>query len=125
MQSRELLIFAVLGFLVWLSGAVMFRFGGHLLFESGPWVLVLSALGIAVSVCVLLRAAMQWRKAPIPESVTIAVTMALPGLLGDVAYILYFNAITGLRPETVGGFAATIVFGNAALLAFALRRSRP
>ena len=51
--------------------------------------------------------------------------MALPGLLGDVAYILAFHEITGLDPLTAGPYAALIIFGNAALLAFALVRARP
>jgi hypothetical protein len=115
--------FALIGFLVWLSGAVMFRFGGHLMFESGPLVLTLSALGIAGSVCLLLRSIMTLRKAPIHQSVEIAVAMALPGLLGDVGYILAFHAITGLSQETAGAFAAVVIFGNAALLAYALVRA--
>ena len=48
----------------------------------------------------------------------------LPGLLGDVGYILAFPQITGLNPVTAGPYAALIIFGNAALLAYALVRAR-
>ena len=48
--------------------------------------------------------------------------MTLPGLLGDVAYILNFSRITGLRPTTAGPFAAVLIFGTAVLLAYALVR---
>ena len=125
MTHRETILYAVLGFGVWLSGAVMFRLGGRLMFESGPWVLLFSAIGIAVSVCLLLRTTMAWRKAPLHQSVWIAVIMALPGLYGDVAYVLNFSAITGLQPTSVGPFAALVVFGNAVLLSYALVRSQP
>ena len=125
MTRREAAIYALIGFGVWLSGAVLFRVSGALLFENGPIVLAAAALGVAVSVCVLLKATMDWRGAAPAEAVTIAVVMALPGLLGDVAYILAFPQITGLAPATAGPYAALIIFGNAALLAFALWRARP
>lgn len=124
MDRREALILAVVGFGVWLSGAIMFRLGGKFLFESGPLVLALSALGIAGSVCFLLKATMDWRKLRPQEAVTVAVIMALPGLLGDVAYILAFPQVTGLDPLTAGPYAALIIFGNAALLGYALFRAR-
>jgi len=125
MDRRETLILAAVGFGVWLSGAIMFRFGGKLMFESGPLVLALSAIGIAGSVCFLLKATMDWRKLRRQDAVTIAVIMALPGLLGDVAYILAFPQVTGLNPLTAGPYSALIIFGNAALLGFALLRARP
>lgn len=123
MTRREGILFALVGFGVWLSGAVMFRFGGALLFENGPWVLAASALGIAASVCLLLKATMDWRKAPTADSVRVAVVMALPGLFGDVGYILAFPQLTGLAPTTAGPFAAVILLGNAALLTYALVRA--
>lgn len=126
MSARETALYAAIGFLVWLSGAVLFRLGGALMFESGPWILLAAAIGIAVSVCFLLKATMDWRKAA--DAVTIAVVMALPGLFGDVGYVLGFAQITGLQPVTAGPYAALIIFGNACLLAYALvraRRARP
>lgn len=124
LQRRELAIFALLGFGVWLSGALTFRFGGHLMFESGPVATVISALVIALSVCLMLNATMGWRGATADQAVTIAVVMALPGLFGDVAYIWAFPALTGLQPLTAATFAAVVIFGNAALLAFAIVKSR-
>jgi len=123
LSRGQLGIFALLGFGVWFSGAVMFRFGGHLMFESGPLGVLISAVVIAASVCLLLNATMAWRGASAAQAVTVAVAMALPGLFGDAAYILAFPIITGLRPLTVAPYAAVIVFGNAALLAFALLRA--
>ena len=113
---------ALIGFGIWLSGAVMFRFGGALLFENGPWVLLATAVGIALSVCLLLGAVMGWRKAPAAQSVTVAVVMSLPGLFGDVAYILGFSRITGLQAATAGPYAAVVIFGTAVLMAYALAR---
>jgi hypothetical protein len=75
-------IFALTGFAVWLVGAILFRLGGHVLFESGTWVLLVAALSTAVSVCFLLGATMGWRNAPASSAVTVAVVMALPGLFG-------------------------------------------
>lgn len=125
MTRRELAIFAALGFGVWLSGAVMFRLGGKLMFESGPLVLLASGAGIALSVCMLLNAVMGWRKAPASRAVLVAVVMALPGLFGDVLYVSAFSPITGLGTASAGPYAAIVIFGNAALLAFALLRSWP
>ena len=101
----------------------MFRLGAHFMFESGWPIFALCAVGVAFSVCLLLRTTMVWRKASPADAVTIAVTMALPGLIGDVIYILAFSAITGLRPEVARSYAALIIFGNAALLGYALVRS--
>lgn len=125
MTRREMGLFALLGLGVWLQGAVMFRLGGRVMFESGPWVLLLSGAGIALSVCVLLRTVMIWRKAPASQAVLVAVIMALPGLFGDVAYISAFSWFTGLNPTTAAPFAAMIIFGNAVLLTYALVRAGP
>lgn len=124
MTARENAILALLGFGIWLSGAVMFRFGGAVMFENGPWILAASAAGIALSVCLLLKTVMDWRKIEIGHSVPVAVVMTLPGLFGDVAYILGFHQITGLKPETAGAYAAVVIFGTAALYLYALVRAR-
>ncbi len=123
MRRGDFVIFGLIGFGVWISGAIMFRVGGRLMFDSGPWILVATGVGIAVSVCLLLNAVMAFRKAPRDQSLVIAVAMALPGLFGDVGYILAFNPITGLSPTIVGPFAAVVVFGNAILLAYAMART--
>ena len=122
MTLRETAILGLLGFGIWLSGAVMFRLGGAFLFENGWPILAASAVGIAFSVCLLLSSIMSWRKAPASQSVTVAVVMTLPGLAGDVAYILNFSRITGLQPATAGPFAAVLIFGTAVLFAYALAR---
>ncbi len=113
MTQRDALIFALTGFVVWLVGAVMFRFGGHWLFESGPWVLLAASVSTGFSVCFLLNATMAWRKAPAESAVLVAVIMALPGLFGDAAYALGFHAITGLDQASAGAFAALVIVGNA------------
>ncbi len=123
MTRREKIILALIGLGVWLWGAVMFRFGGALMFQSGVWILLASGAGIALSVCLLLRATMQWRKAPPAQSLTAAVVMALPGLFGDVGYIPAFAPLTGLNAATAPAFAALLIFGNATLLAYGLFRS--
>ena len=124
MPPRELTILGLLGFGIWLNGAVMFRFGGKMLFESGLPILLLTGVGIALSVCLLLRSTMAWRKVPPAQAVTAATVMIVPGLFGDVAYILNFSALTGLQPVTAGPFAAVLIFGTAALLAYALVLAR-
>ena len=124
MTPRETALLALLGFGIWLSGAVMFRFGGAIMFENGPWILAASGVGVALSVCLLLKTTMDWRKIGPAQSVPVAVVMTLPGLFGDVAYILAFSRITGLRPETAGPYAAVVIFGTAALYLYALFRAR-
>lgn len=120
MTRKEMITLALLGFGVWVSGAVTFRFGGALMLESGPIGVALSAVGIAVSVCLLLRSTMVWRKIAMSQAVTVATVMTLPGLFGDVAYVLNFNRITGLHPATATPYAAVILFGTAVLMAYAL-----
>lgn len=122
MTIKDMTILGLLGFGVWLSGAVTFKFGGAAMFENGPWVLAASAVAIAVAVCLVLRSVMDWRKAPISQSVTVAVIMTLAGLFGDVAYILAFHQITGLAQVTAGAYAAVVIFGTAVLFAYALIR---
>jgi hypothetical protein len=125
MTTREMTTLSLLGFGIWLSGAVMFRFGGALVFENGPWVLAASGAGVAVSVCLLLSTIMGWRKTPAAQAVTAAVVMTLPGLFGDVIYVLAFHRITGLSAATAGAYAAVVLFGTAALFAYALWLARP
>jgi hypothetical protein len=125
LTRHQAITFATVGFSIWLSGAVMFRFGGRLMFESGPWMVLLSAVGVAISVCLLLNAVMAWQGAVSIQALPVAVIMALPGLFGDVVYILCFHAISGLRPLAVTPFAAVVIFGNATLLTYALVQSLP
>lgn len=120
MTRAELAILALLGFGIWLGGAVTFRLGGGVLFDSGPWVLAASAVAIAITVCLLLRSIMNWRKAPAAQAVTVAVAMALPGLFGCAAYTLAFTQVTGLASTNAGPYAAVMLFGNATLLAYSL-----
>jgi hypothetical protein len=122
MTAREMSILGLMGFGIWLSGAITFRFGGGLLFENGPGILALSAAGIALTVCLLLKSIMDWRKAPASQSVTVAVIMTLSGLFGDVVYVLAFHRITGLSQVTAGSYAAVVLFGTAVLFAYALAR---
>ena len=124
MPRRDLIILGLLGLGIWLNGAVMFRFGGAMMFESGPLALLLSAVAIAVAVCLLLRSIMNWRKIARVEAVTAAVILTLPGLFGDVAYILNFSALTGLQPATAGPFAAVLIFGTAVLLTYSVVLAR-
>ena len=124
MTRKDLIILGLLGFGIWLNGAVMFRFGGAMMFESGPLALILSAGAIAVAVCLLLRSIMGWRKIAAADAVTAAVILTLPGLFGDVAYILNFSALTGLKPATAGPFAAVLILGTAVLLAYAVVLAR-
>ena len=67
---------------------------------------------------------MGWRKIPASQALTSAVVMTLPGLFGDVAYILNFGALTGLKPDTAGPFAAVLIFGTAVLLGYGLMVER-
>jgi hypothetical protein len=124
MTARESTILALLGLGIWLSGAAMFRFGGALMFENGPAILAASGAGVALSVCLLLKATMDWRKIGLGLSVPVAVVMTLPGLFGDVAYILAFTRITGLKAETAGPYAGVVIFGTAVLYLYALVRAR-
>lgn len=124
MSGRDLGLLSLIGFAIWLSGAVMFRVGGHLMFESGPVWLTATTVGVAISVCLLMKAIMDWRKLRPAQSVTAAVALGLPGLFGDVLLILNLTALTGLRPETAGPVAATVIFGNGAMLAYALWRTQ-
>jgi len=129
MQSRtithkDMLIYAAAGLGAWLNGAVTFRLGGRMLFENGPLVSIVSALAIALAVCLVLRLAMAWRKAPNAQAVTIAVIMALPGLFGETARQIVFPWATGLRVDTAPTFDAVIFFGNAVLLTYALIKAR-
>ena len=124
MPRRDLIILALLGFGIWLNGAVMFRFGGAMMFESGPLALLLSAVAIAVAVCLLLRSIISWRKIPPAEAVTAAVILSTPGLFGDVAYILNFSALTGLKPATAAPSTAVLIFGTAVLLTYSVVLAR-
>jgi hypothetical protein len=123
MTTKEMGLLGLMGFGIWLSGAVGFRLGGALMFENGSLALALVALGMAVSVCLLLKATMDLRKVPVAQSATVALIMTLGGLFGDVAYILNFSAVTGLKAATAGPFAAVLIFATAVLYAYALVRA--
>ena len=123
MSARETAIFSMIGFGVWLSGAISVRFGGRLMFETGPLALGLSAAGVALGVCLLLRSIMTWRRAPASSSVTVAVTLTLPALFCDVGYLLNFTTLTGLGSGPAVAYAVTILFATGVLFAYALSRA--
>jgi hypothetical protein len=120
MSLRETVLYALMGFGVWLNGAISFRLGGRFLFENGPLVLILSTLAIAVAVCLVLTAAMNWRKAPASRAVEIAVVMITPGLFGEVVRLNVFGWATGLHPQTAAPFAAVMIFSTAVLLVYSV-----
>lgn len=122
--DRDFWIYAGIGFSVWLSGALNFRLGGTWLFQSGPWITLLVALVVAVLVCLIFRSTLRWRGTSETEAVTVAVVMLLPGLFGEAMRQLVFVWSTGLKPATQPAFVATMIFGNAALMAFAFWKQR-
>lgn len=124
MRARDLFIYAAIGFGVWLSGALEFRYAGKWLFESGPRIALLSAAFVAVAVCLIFRSTLLWRGGNPRDGVTVAVAMGLPGLFGETARQLVFGWSTGLAPATQPMFAATLFFGNAVLLAYSLWMAR-
>lgn len=124
LSNRDLLVYAAIGLGVWLNGALTFRLGGRVLFDSGPLVCVVVGLVIAALVCAVFRATLAWRKGPPSQAVTVAVVMALPGLFAEAARQIVFPWATGLSIEIAPRFDAVIFFGNAVLLTYALVVSR-
>jgi len=124
MTNKNILIYFIAGLGVWLNGAVTFRLGGRILFESGPLVSMIVAVAIAIAVCLVLRVTMTWRKAEESDAVTIAVIMALPGLFGETARQTVFSWATGLPVDAAPTFDAAIFFGNAVLLTYAVIKAR-
>jgi hypothetical protein len=61
MKTLDLWMFASIESFIWLFGAFTFRFGGHLMSESGSLVVAISAVSIALSVRVLLSTVVSWR----------------------------------------------------------------
>ncbi len=124
MSNRDTMIYALVGFSAWVNGAIGFRLGGRILFQSGPFVVVCVAIVIAVLVCGVFQGTFSWRKAERSEAVTVAVIMALPGLFAETARQLVFQPATGLSVGDAPTFAAVIFFGNAVLLTYAVLIAR-
>jgi hypothetical protein len=119
-RDRDVWIYALVGFCVWLSGAVNFRLGGTWLFESGPWVTTVAALIIALLVCLIFRSTLRWRGTSETDALTVAVVMLLPGLFGEAMRQIVFHWATGLKSTTQPAFAASVIFGNSVLMTYAL-----
>jgi hypothetical protein len=120
MSRRDAVIYPLVGLSAWLNGAIGFKLGGRVLFESGPLVTAIVSVVIAVLVCAVFRGTMGWRKTEPAHAVTVAVIMALPGLFAETARQLFFTTATGLPLDASPTFSAVIFFGNAVLLAYAL-----
>jgi hypothetical protein len=123
MTTREAAILGLIGFSIWVSGAIGFRFGSALLFESGSLWLVVVAVVVSATVCWLLKAIMDWRKLPPSLSAQVAVALAWPALLADALYAANYATVTGRDQAVAGNFAAVIMAGNAALIAYAMVRA--
>ena len=127
LSDRDIWIYGLVGFSIWLSGAVNFRLAGKWLFESGPWATALVALAIALLVCLIFRSTLRWRGTSETDALSVAVAMLLPGLFGEALRQIMFHWATGLKPATQPAFAASVIFGNGVLMAYALwmqRRAR-
>jgi hypothetical protein len=124
LTNRDMTIYAVIGLGVWLNGAFTFRLGGAFLFESGPLISVAVALFVAVAVCLIFRSAMRWRGTKESEALTVAITMLLPGLVGEAVRQSVFHWATGLPVQAAPRFSAIMFLGNSALIAYALIRAR-
>jgi hypothetical protein len=124
LTGREMAIYAAIGFSVWLNGVLTFRLGSAFLFESSPATGIAVALFICIAVCLIFRSTMRWRRTKESEALTVAVTMMLPGLFGEAARMSLFSWATGLDVRVAPRFAATMILGNAALIAYALVRAR-
>jgi hypothetical protein len=124
MSKRDTLAYVLVGLSAWVNGAIGFRLGGRVLFQNGPFVVVCVAIVIAALVCGVFQATFAWRKAERSDAVTVAVIMALPGLFGETARQLVFQAATGLPAGDGPAFAAVIFFGNAVLLTYAVLIAR-
>lgn len=120
LSNRDSLIYAALGFSVWISGAFEFRWFGRVLFESGALVSAGVGIAVAIAVCLVFRATMRWRGTDRSQAVIVAVIMAVPGLFGETVRQIFFGWATGLSLPAQPVFAATIFFGNAILLTYAV-----
>ncbi len=123
MTVRESIILGLVGFSIWLSGAIGFYLAPELLFESGPVWLTFVGVVVAATVCVLLNAIMGWRQLPAALSPHAAVALAWPGLFADALWAANYATITGRDQAAAGGFAAVVMAGNAALIAYSLVRA--
>jgi hypothetical protein len=63
---------------------------------------------------------MRWRGTDRSQAVIVAVIMAVPGLFGETVRQIFFGWATGLSLPAQPVFAATIFFGNAILLTYAV-----
>jgi hypothetical protein len=124
LTNRDMAIYAAIGLGVWLNGAVTFRLGGAFLFEGGPWISAAVAVFIAVAVCLIFRSTMRWRGTRESEALTVAISMALPGLFGEAARQSVFHWATGLPVDVAPRFSAIMFLGNGVLIAYALFRAR-
>ncbi len=117
-----MLFFSFWGFLVWLLGTLVFRFGGQFFFHpESPLFLGLLFGATVPLIAGAVYPVYRWKKVSPAERPFAVVCAALPSLILDIFSVLWFPSVFPNLPPTASvTFAAWLLWGYFLILATAL-----
>jgi Family of unknown function (DUF5367) len=110
-------MFFVLGFLVWLIATIALRLLGQFLLDPMNLTLTIVMFVGLVLLVPIMSAIYIWQNVAIQDRSTVAMQIALPGMLLDVGSILFFPVVfPNIDPTANVLFAALMLWGYSLVL---------
>lgn len=110
-------MFFVLGFLVWLIATIALRLLGQFLLDPTNATLTIAVFIGLVLLIPIIFATYIWKNVAIRDQPTVAIQVALPGMLLDIGSILFFPVVfPNINPAANILFAALILWGYSLIL---------
>lgn len=113
------------GFAVWLIATLVLGWIGDLFLERGMVVYIVFVIAVCLGFVALFAFLARLAKLARPALLQAAVAFSIAGMAGEVIVMMTFPMfVPALSASTAGPFAAFLFCGYAALLSYALSRSR-
>lgn len=110
-------MFFILGFLLWLIATIALRLLGQFLLDPTNVTLTIAVFIGLVLLVPLTSAIYIWKNVAIQDQPTVAIQVALPGMLLDVGSILFFPVVfPNINPVANVLFAALMLWGYSLIL---------
>ncbi len=110
-------MFFILGFLIWLIATIVLRLLGQVLLDPTNVALTIAVFIGLVLLIPIMFAIYIWSNVEIQDQPTVAMQVALPGMLLDIGSILFFPVVfPNINPAANVLFAALMLWGYSLIL---------
>ena len=120
MNTKTSLGLVLIGFIIWLTGTLLFHEFGLYFFECSAVEYWFNLISTGVLCAGVSGGLMKWWRIPEKDWWKGAICIALPGMLGEIPILYGFQELmSNMHPETAGRYAAFLFGGYGLLISFA------